>query len=187
MTAGRPPATTAAQLNDIRARIVDWRGQFQDAQGVNGDRIATVESQIAALGPAPAEGATEPDDIAARRAELQAQLAELQAPRLAAVEAFSRADAIVRRIDQVLTERQINELARLSTSPLLPGNWWLAASETTRLVNGIWENTAQRIAERATWPELRPRLPLIVGYLAAALLVALGVLLTLRLLQRSRA
>ena len=163
--------TTAAQLNDIRARIVDWRSQFQDAQGVNGDRIATVESQIAALGPAPAEGATEPDDIAARRAELQAQLAELQAPRLAAVEAFSRADAIVRRIDQVLTERQVNELARLSTSPLLPGNWWLAASETTRLVNGMWENTAQRIAERATWPELRPRLPLIVGYLAAALLL----------------
>ncbi len=163
--------TTAAQLNDIRARIVDWRSQFQDAQGVNGDRIATVESQIAALGPAPAEGATEPDDIAARRAELQAQLAELQAPRLAAVEAFSRADAIVRRIDQVLTERQVNELARLSTSPLLPGNWWLAASETTRLVNGMWENTAQRIAERATWPELRPRLPLIVGYLAAALML----------------
>ena len=57
--------TTAEQLNDMRARIVDWRSQFQDAQGVNGDRIATVESQIAALGPAPAEGATEPDDIAA--------------------------------------------------------------------------------------------------------------------------
>lgn len=163
--------TTAAQLNDIRARIVDWRGQFQDAQGVNSDRIATVEDQIAALGPAPAEGATEPDDIAARRAELQAQLAELQAPRRTAVEAFSRADAIVRQIDQVLTERQVNELARLSTSPLLPGNWWLAASETTRLVNGIWENTAQRITERATWPELRPRLPQVAGYLVAALLL----------------
>lgn len=163
--------TPAAQLNDIRARIVDWRSRFQDAQGVNADQIATVESQIAALGPAPAEGATEPEDIAARRAELQAQLAELQAPRLAAVEAFSRADAIVRRIDQVLTERQVNELARLSTSPLLPGNWLLAASETTRLVNGIWENTGQRIAERATWPELRPRLPQVGGYLVAALLL----------------
>lgn len=163
--------TTAAQLNDIRARIVEWRGQFQEAQRINADPISTLESQIAALGPAPAEGATEPDDIAARRAELQAQLAELQAPRLAAVEALSRADAIVRRIDQALTDRQVNELARLSTSPLLPANWLLAASETTRLVNGIVENTSQRIAERATWGELRPRLPQVGGYLIAALLL----------------
>jgi potassium efflux system protein len=163
--------TTAAQLNDIRARIVDWRKQFQDAQGVNADPIATIESQIAALGPAPAEGETEPDDIAARRSELQARLSELQAPRLAAVEAFSRADTIVRRIDQALTDRQVMELARLSPSPLLPANWLLAASETTRLVNGIVENTRQRIAERATWGELRPRLPQVAGYLIAALLL----------------
>lgn len=163
--------TTAAQLNDIRARIVDWRKQFQDAQGVNRDRIAMVESQIAALGPAPAEGATEPDDIAARRTELQRQASELQAPRLTAVEAFSRADAIVRQIDQVLSERQVSELARLSTSPLLPGNWVMAASETTRLVDGIWNNTLQRIDERATWSELRPRLPQVGGYLLAAILL----------------
>ncbi|QIR84445.1 DUF3772 domain-containing protein [Paracoccus sp. AK26] len=163
--------TPAAQLNDIRARVVEWRRQFEDAQGINADRIATVEGQIASLGPAPAEGATEPEDIAARRAELQAQLAELQAPRLAAVEAFSRADALIRRIDQVLSERQVSELARLSTSPVLPGNWLLAASETTRLVNGIWENTGQRINERATWSEIRPRLPQVAGYLIAALLL----------------
>lgn len=163
--------TPAAQLNDIRTRVVDWRRQFEAAQGINADRIATLESQIASLGPAPAEGATEPEDIANRRSELQAQLSELQAPRRAAVEAFSRADSIVRRIDQALTERQVSELARLSTSPLLPGNWLLAASETTRLVNGIWENTGQRIAERATWTELRPRLPQVAGYLIAALLL----------------
>ncbi|MFD2814415.1 hypothetical protein ACFSYD_07950 [Paracoccus aerius] len=70
-----------------------------------------------------------------------------------------------------MSERQVSELARLSTSPVLPGNWLLAASETTRLVNGIWENTGQRINERATWNEIRPRLPQVAGYLIAALLL----------------
>ena len=95
--------TATAQLNDIRARIVEWRKRFEEAQNVNGDRIAAVESQIAALGPAPAEGETEPEDVAGRRTDLQAQLAELQAPRRTATEAFGRADAIIRAIDQELT------------------------------------------------------------------------------------
>ncbi|WEF23105.1 DUF3772 domain-containing protein [Paracoccus sp. S3-43] len=165
------PDTATAQLESIRADIVDWRGRFQAAQGVNGEAIARLETQIAALGPAPAEGATEAEDVAARRADLQKQLSEMQAPRLAAVEAFSRADAIVRQIDSSLGKRAASQMVQQSTSPLVPANWIIAASETTRLVGGIAENTAQRIAERATWPELMPRLPYVLGYLVTAILL----------------
>ncbi|VDS09378.1 Mechanosensitive channel MscK precursor [Paracoccus haematequi] len=165
------PDTATAQLETIRADIVDWRARFQAAQGVNGEAITRLESQIAALGPAPAEGATEAEDVAARRADLQKQLSELQAPRLAAVEAFSRADALVRQIDSSLGQRAATQMVQQSTSPLIPGNWLIAASETTRLVGGIAENTAQRIAERATWSELRPRLPYVLGYLVTAILL----------------
>lgn len=163
--------TATAQLESIRADIVDWRRRFEAAQGVNGERIATLQSQIAALGPAPAEGATEAEDIAARRADLQKQLSEVQAPRLTAVEAFSRADAIIRQIDDNLARRAASQMAQQSTSPLLPGNWIVAASETRRLLAGIVENTGQRISERATWSELKPRLPHVLGYLAAAILL----------------
>ena len=163
--------TATAQLEAVRADIVDWRSQFEGAQGINGERIATLESQIAALGPAPAEGATEADDIAARRADLQKQLSEAQAPRLAAVEAFSRADAIVQQIDDILNLRAASQMAQQSTSPLLPANWLVAASETTRLATGIVENTGQRISERANWSELRPRLPYVLGYLVTAILL----------------
>ncbi|SNR43700.1 DUF3772 domain-containing protein [Paracoccus sediminis] len=163
--------TATAQLEAIRADIVEWRRQFDAAQGVNGDRIATLESQIAALGPAPAEGETEAEDIAARRADLQRQLSESLAPRLTAVEAFSRADAIIRQIDTALGARAASQMAQQSPSPLLPGNWILALSETRQLVDGILSNTRQRISERATWPELRPRLPYVLGYLAAAILL----------------
>lgn len=165
------PETSAAQLESIRRDIVDWRSRFEEAQGINSERIATLESQIAALGPAPAEGATEAEDIAARRADLQKQLSEAQAPRLNAVEAFSRADAIIRQIDLNLARQAASQMAQQSTSPLLPENWVAAASETRRLLSGIIENTRQRIAERATWPELKPRLPYVLGYLATALLL----------------
>ena len=163
--------TAPAQLESIRADVVEWRSRFEEAQGVNGERIATLEAQIAALGPAPADGATEAEDVAARRADLQRQLSEAQAPRLTAVEAFSRADAIVRQIDDSLARRAASQMAQQSTSPLLPGNWIAAASETRRLAEGIIENTGQRISERATWPELKPRLPHVLGYLVAALLL----------------
>lgn len=163
--------TATQQLESIRSDIVGWRRQFEAGQAVNGDRIATLESQIAALGPAPAEGQTEAGDVAARRADLQAQLSELQAPRLTAVEAFSRADAIIRQIDTAINTRAANQMVQQSPSPLLPNNWVLAMSETRRMLDGIATNTAQRISERATWPELRARLPQVMGYLVAAFLL----------------
>lgn len=167
--------TATARLEAIRADIVDWRRRFEAAQGVNGERIATLESQIAALGPAPAEGETEAGDVASRRANLQKQLSELQAPRLTAVEAFSRADALVKQIDTSLGKRAASQMAQQSTSPLLPANWIVAASEAQRMAAGIVENTRVRISERATWAELKPRLPHVLGYLAAAvLLLTLG-------------
>ena len=79
-------------LEALRADIVAWRDQFVAAQSINAPRIAALKDQIAALGPAPAEGDSEAADIAARRKDLNDQLAQLQAPGLRAVEAYSRAD-----------------------------------------------------------------------------------------------
>jgi len=44
-----------------------WRTQFLAAQGGNGTRIATLENQIAALGPVPEGGAVEPIELSDRR------------------------------------------------------------------------------------------------------------------------
>lgn len=162
---------STARLGKIRQDLVDWRRQFEEGRGANADAIAAVQAQIDALGPVPAEGATEPADIAAQRADLQRQLAELQAPRATATAAFERADAMIRSIDQQLTDRQVNELTRLSTSPLLPTNWMVALSATRRLVEGMAEDTRARIAAQTSGNGLRPRVPEVLGYLAAALLL----------------
>jgi small-conductance mechanosensitive channel len=56
-----------ARLQAIRAEVVKWRDQFKANEGVNSTRIGTLKDQIAALGPVPAEGQTESEDVAARR------------------------------------------------------------------------------------------------------------------------
>src|SRR5690606_33892331 len=85
------PGVSEVRLEQMRAELVDWRERFLSAQGANSSRIATLRGQIEALGPVPAEGATEPEEIAALRGDLNAQLQRLQAPGISAVEAHSRA------------------------------------------------------------------------------------------------
>ena len=162
---------TNEDLAAMRGKIVDWRGKLRAGQNVNGNEIRTVRDQIDALGPAPAEGASEDEEIANRRAELQKKLSALQAPRLQAVEAFSRAESIVRRIDEVTAERQATQLVRLSPAPLLPSSWPAALSDGAQLAQGIAEEARQRTADKGLWEQMRPLIPQVAGYLVAALLL----------------
>ena len=119
---------SVAELEAIRERMVDWRAQFLAAQDTNETRINTVRAQIDSLGPAPAEGEEEPEDIAARRADLTNQLTELRSPVLRAEEAYTRADGIIGEIDTIIRDRQASELLELGPSPVNPANWPAALS-----------------------------------------------------------
>lgn len=159
---------TRQELNDARKQMVDWRARLLDAQGINKDRIATIQNQIAALGPVPAEGATEPADISARRQELNRQLTELQAPGLAAQEAHTRADGLVREIDAQLRAIETSALMQLSPSPLNPVNWPKAVDRLASLAVDLRDEVAMSWANEEKRSELRANLPLILGYLLFA-------------------
>ena len=159
-----PPAT----LDALRAEVVEWRERFSQAQTLNAPRIGTVREQIAALGPAPAEGETEAEEIAARRKELNQQLSELQAPGQRATEAHSRADSLVRAIDEQARAQQTNALLRLSPSPLLPASWAKAAEAGIQVLQGILQDMRDR-TYGAAGSALIGRMPVIVIYLLAAL------------------
>lgn len=160
-----------ARLQTIRAEVVKWRDRFKGAEGLNATRIATLKDQINALGPPPAEGQTESEDIAARRKQLNEQLAELQAPGLQAVEAYGRADGIVTQIDQTIRQRQTYALIRKTPSPLNPANWGPAMTEAANVVARIYDEARSRWESTGGWSGFSARLPLIGGFLLVALLL----------------
>ncbi|SOC19915.1 DUF3772 domain-containing protein [Rhodobacter maris] len=160
-----------ATLSEMRAEMVKWRTTFTAEQDANADQIATVKSQIAALGPAPEDGATEDALIAKRRTELTEQLSKLQAPGITATEAASRADSIIRTIDKLVRERQADKLLRLSPSVANPVNWPAAASLMRWMGAWIYDETRWRFTQPVNYDELRTNAPLIIGLVLAALVL----------------
>lgn len=161
-------AAPGETLEQVRAQLVDWREAFLVAQSANSSRISSLRSQIAALGPAPADGNVEATEIADRRTELSDQLVRLQAPGIAADEAYSRADGLIREIDLRLRERQADELLRLWPAPINPANWPAAARAVSSVAVGLWSETATRWGRADARTQLGDNLPLILLLLAVA-------------------
>jgi len=148
-----------AALEGLRSELAAWRTQFLAAQGGNGTRIATLENQIAALGPVPEGGAVEPVELSDRRRALISQLANLQAPQRRAVEAYSRADGLIRETAAIIRERQAARLLELDPTPLNPTLWpgaartlWASLTNARAEVSNAWASEAlqKRLRENLT-------------------------------------
>lgn len=163
-------ASTIA-LEELRGDIVNWRARFSSAQNINHTRIATVRNQLDALGPVPEDNATETQDIAERRSELDSQLARLEAPRRKADEAFSRADGIVREIDTIVRERQAEILTQLGPSPMNPVNWPVALKSLAQTGNAVRTEISSAWRSENQQAELRKNLPVTLFYLAIAVVL----------------
>lgn len=146
-------------LNNLRSELTSYRSRFLAAQDANATRIASVREQIAALGPPPEEGATEASEIAARRAELNEQLTTLQAPGIAAQEAFRRADGLIRQIDTTLRERDAEALLTLWPSPVNPVNWVAAADAVWGTSFAAVSQVVGALDDPARMREFRSNLP----------------------------
>jgi potassium-dependent mechanosensitive channel len=161
-TALEGPAMPESRILLLREELAAWRAAFLTAQTSNSTRIATVKEQIAALGPPPAEGAEEPAEIAGRRESLANLLGRLQAPGLAAEEAYRRADGLIREIDRILRERQADELLQLWPSALNPANWPEGAVGLSDTALRIWDEAQEGWADPRARGTLVDNLPLIL-------------------------
>lgn len=156
-------------LRRLRVDIVDWRDLFLAEQSVNARRIETVMGQMAALGPAPAEG--EPPEnaiVTARRDALAVQLAELRAPVRLAEEAHARADGLVREIDILLRAKNRAQLMQRGPSPLNPMVWADVLSEVSMRVSGLWKELKVSVASEARRAVFAGSWPWVLFYLAVA-------------------
>ncbi|MBK1634435.1 DUF3772 domain-containing protein [Rhodovulum adriaticum] len=168
LAAGR---ASSGALEQLRSQLTDWRASFLEAQGTNAARIKTIRDQISALGPPPEEGATEPEEIAARRVELQTQLAELQAPGVRAVEAHSRADGLIREIDNIIRERQADALLNLGPSPLNPAHWPTGLRSFQETFGEIGREVGDNLRNPSARATIREDLPATLFYLLVALVL----------------
>jgi small-conductance mechanosensitive channel len=161
--------TSSERMEEIRVQLAKWRAALLNAQSANSARIATVRQQIDALGPAPADGLVEAEEISIRRQELASQLVKLQAPGIAAEEAYRRADGLIREIDRTLRERQADQLLQLWPSPLNPGNWPEAAIGLADTVQRLWDEVSDAWTNPRARGELFDNLPLILALVAVAI------------------
>jgi potassium-dependent mechanosensitive channel len=175
---------TDDEFRALRSQLVDWRAGFADAQDVNSARIASLEAQLDALGPSPAEGETEPDSLASRREALNTQLTVARAPRLEAEEAAARATSLIGQIDTTLRARQTDALFELTRTPLDPTLWSGTVASGLRVIDTIRTEATNRLSEPSTtglWQRLALAAALLVF---AAFLIARGPGLVERLLAR---
>ena len=161
-------------LEDLRAEVAAFREAFLDRREANAGRLATLEAQIEALGPAPEEGATEPAEVAARRAELEDQQEELLAPRRAASEALSRAQGLIDEIDDTLRERQSEQLRSAGPTPLNPAHWRPALADLADAGRRLWREPAEAAKRPAGMAEARRALPTVVGLILVGFALLFG-------------
>ncbi len=143
-TAVDTETTSDERLNDLRAELADFREQFNEARGVNANRIASLRDQLALLGASPAEGETaapEAAEIAAQRTALEEQLATLTAPVQVADSAYARADGLVGEIDTILRTRQAEKLLVVVESPINPAHWPVAYAALRSAMAQLWASS----------------------------------------------
>ena len=158
---------SAFAISRFRAQLVVWRDVFLQQTEVNAARLATISTQLAALGPVPEDGA-EPEAVAARRAALLAQQAALLAPQILAKEAYARANGLISEFDATLLVQQTAALTTRSAAPILPENLTGGIEASWSLAQLLWaETTAGLVAQWQSGALLRG-LPRVIGLLVLA-------------------
>jgi len=161
-------------LETLRETLVGFRSDALALQDQNQERIQTLKSQVEALGPSPAEGASEAAEVAERRRLLTEQLTKAQSPVLAAQEAYKRADGLIGEIDSIIRDRLARQFFSLSASPLNPVHWPTAIEALGGVITDINDEIIESSSSQAQRTMARQNLPV------SLFLLALGIVLLTR-------
>lgn len=166
---------SSAAFEQLRKNLTDYRQTFQGVSGENKQRLVTLEGQLEVLGPAPGEGSSEPEDIAALRQSLTQQLNQLKVPRIVAEEAFRRANGLIDEIDIIIRDRRTKRLLQRGPSPLNPEHWSGAFGTLSKAGRTLWHETESQIGNDTTIERITDDLPgILVLLITGGLLILRG-------------
>ncbi len=159
--------------NVFRLQLEARRAALLDIAEDAATRLAPLREQQTALGDPPAEGATEPAEIASRRAELDEAITDLEAVQKSADESAARARDLFDRLTAAERERFRAALIERNTSPLSFSELGGALSEFTNYADQISTEFRVRLLAKGAVGSLTENLAL-PGLLAIVALI-LGV------------
>ncbi|NVK42540.1 MAG: mechanosensitive ion channel family protein [Oceanospirillaceae bacterium] len=149
------------QLNEQRAEVARLRDAATARVQGGSVEARVMQAQLDSLGPPPAEGETEAEDIAARRAELENALAQANEPVRKARETLQRAELLIREIDGQIRRQEARQLLKRFPSPLVPTHWTEAGTEVLLYVARVHgeleanlENESKRAHLRSVYPQV---------------------------------
>ncbi len=148
-------------LAGLRQQLSAARTLVLAEQGTGQERVDTLQTQVTALGPEPAEGLLEIADTARRRSELNTLLADASSRQGFANETFARLNRIITDLDRVTHQRQSKVLLSLGPSPFLPTVWTAAQQSLARFnrelrseLSSAWQNEGKRDQRRDNFPAI---------------------------------
>ena len=129
-------AASVEALSVLRSDLEDRRNELTELIAAGSIQGRVITAQIEALGPAPGDGETEPDDIAARREELRSQRSEAMRPIRDAQEKLSETELLLDELDRLIRQKATGRLLHRYPSVLAPGTLATAQHEVSALA---WE------------------------------------------------
>lgn len=166
------PDTPTDELEALRENLIAQRGEILAVEAAGQPAVDELNARLSTLGPPPADGATEAEEVANLRRDLNQQLATAQGPVLTAQEAYRRVDTLISAIDRAVRSRFSAELMSRGPSPLLPSTWMPASGEVLESAQSYHDALRSEFSDPATRAQTLRRLPLTLLLIAAGLGVA---------------
>ncbi len=160
-----------AALESLRAELAGHRDTLRQKEQQLTPAVTDLQGRIAALGPPPADGATETAEVASLRASLNDQLAAAQAPLLVVQEAMQRAGTLIADIDRIVRGRFSSLLFSRGPIPLMPPTWIAAAQELAGDAARSVERLRAFLDDPAERANLLRRLPINILLIVSGLAV----------------
>lgn len=154
-------ASTPA-LENLRADLLANRAQALLVEEDARKKMETLQAQLDALGAAPEDGATEAEELAARRSELEAEVALSRVPLAVAQEAFQRLDGLINELDALVRDRFSQQLVERGPVPLNPGLWGGALSDVTNYIARMWAEVRGNLENDTSRQALARKAPMAI-------------------------